>query len=213
MLFRSLQVLFFAVLFSASNAGSVLGQIMTNKNISTNGNPARTEVATLGGGCFWCIEAVFQKLPGVQSVTSGYAGGHKANPTYEEVCTGQTGHAEVAQIKFDPQKISYEKLLDVFWDAHDPTTLNRQGHDHGTQYRSIILYQTEAQRVAAEQSKKAAAKRFKDPIVTEIQPLQAFYAAENYHQNYFRNNGNAPYCRLVIRPKVEKLEQEGRIPK
>ena len=175
----------------------------TNMN-STN----KTELATFGGGCFWCMEAVFERLPGVKSVTSGYAGGHTPDPTYEQVCSHSTGHAEVIQIAFDPAQISYEKLLGVFWEAHDPTTLNRQGHDVGNQYRSIILYESDAQKLAAETSKAAAAKKFSKPIVTEIVPLTKFYKAEGYHQDYFRNNQNAPYCRAVIRPKLEKLDQK-----
>jgi peptide-methionine (S)-S-oxide reductase len=163
------------------------------------------EKATLGAGCFWCVEAVFERLPGVQSVVAGYAGGTTPNPTYEEVCTDTTGHAEVAQITFDPSKISYEKLLEVFWKAHDPTALNRQGADVGTQYRSVIFYHDERQRIAAEKSKQEAQKNFCDPIVTEIKPLTHFYVAENYHQDYFNKNQNAPYCRLVIKPKLEKL--------
>ncbi len=166
---------------------------------------ARVDTATFGAGCFWCVEAVFQRLDGVQSVTAGYAGGTTPNPTYEEVCTGNTGHAEVAQITFDPSKISYEKLLDVFWEAHDPTTLNRQGADVGTQYRSVIFYSDEQQKLAAEKSKQEAAKKFSDPIVTVIQPLDHFYRAENYHQQYFNNHQNAPYCRFVIKPKLDKL--------
>lgn len=161
--------------------------------------------ATFGAGCFWCVEAVFERLPGVQSVVAGYAGGTTANPTYEQVCTDTTGHAEVAQIMFDPSKISYEKLLEVFWKAHDPTTLNRQGADVGTQYRSVIFYHDEKQKIAAEKSRQEAQKSFSDPIVTEIKPLTAFYNAENYHQDYFNKNPNAPYCRLVIKPKLEKL--------
>ena len=147
-------------------------------------------------------------LPGVKSVTSGYAGGNKANPTYKEVCAGDTGHAEVIQIEFDPRVVSYEKLLATFWEAHDPTTLNRQGADTGTQYRSIILHSTEAQKVAAENSKAQAQKHFRQPIVTEIVPLTKFYPAENYHQDYYRDNPNQPYCRAVIRPKVEKFEKK-----
>ncbi|MDD5260850.1 MAG: peptide-methionine (S)-S-oxide reductase MsrA [Methylacidiphilales bacterium] len=170
------------------------------------------ELASFGGGCFWCIDAVFERLDGVKKVTSGYAGGTHARPTYEEVCSGSTGHAEVVQISFDPAKISYEKLLEVFWQAHDPTTLNRQGPDFGTQYRSIILYQNEKQKAAAEKSKAEAAKKFSSPIVTEIVPLKEFYPAENYHQDYFRLNGHAPYCRFVIAPKVEKLQKEKVIP-
>jgi peptide-methionine (S)-S-oxide reductase len=174
--------------------------------MNTSTNP--TALATFGGGCFWCTEAVFQMLPGVKSVASGYAGGTKPNPTYKEVCTGKTGHAEVIQIEYDPQVISYEKLLHTFWEAHDPTTLNRQGHDVGTQYRSIILYRTEAERDAALKSKAEAQKKFDNPIVTEIVPLKEFYKAEGYHQDYYRNNSDQPYCRLVIRPKVEKFEKK-----
>jgi peptide-methionine (S)-S-oxide reductase len=173
-------------------------------NDSTN----HTERATFGGGCFWCTEAIFQMLPGVKSVTSGYAGGTKENPTYKEVCSGTTGHAEVIQIEYDPKAVSYEKLLDTFWQAHDPTTLNYQGNDHGTQYRSIILYNNAAEKAAAEKSKAEAQKQFKNPIVTEIVPLKKFYKAEGYHQDYFRSNPNQPYCRFIIQPKVEKFEKK-----
>jgi peptide-methionine (S)-S-oxide reductase len=164
------------------------------------------ETATLGAGCFWCVEAVFERLDGVQSVVAGYAGGHTPDPTYEAVCSGKTGHAEVAQVTFDPSRISYARLLEVFWDAHDPTTMNRQGADVGTQYRSAIFYNSPAQKVTAEASRAEAQKRIGRPIVTEIQRLDHFYAAENYHQDYFRNNPNAPYCRMVIQPKLEKLK-------
>ena len=172
-------------------------------SMSTN----HTEIADLGGGCFWCMEAVFERLPGVISVTSGFAGGTADNPSYEQVCTGATGHAEVTEIAFDPAKISYGKLLDVFWQAHDPTTLNRQGADEGTQYRSIILYRDEKQKLEAEKSKIEAQKDFKHPIVTEIVPLKKFYPAEDYHQQYFDNHSNAPYCQVVIAPKLHKLEK------
>lgn len=164
--------------------------------------------ATFGAGCFWCVEAVFERLPGVISVAAGYAGGHRVNPTYEEVCSGETGHAEVAQITFDPARISYRKLLSWFWKAHDPTTLNRQGADVGTQYRSVIFYHNEQQKQEALQSKNADQKEFADPIVTEILPLDAFYEAENYHQDYYRHNPNALYCQFVIKPKLKKLELE-----
>jgi peptide-methionine (S)-S-oxide reductase len=177
-------------------------------SIAQGMNTNHTELADFGGGCFWCMEAEFQRVPGVISVTSGFAGGQTENPTYKEVCTGDTGHAEVTQIEFDPQKISYEKLLKYFWDAHDPTTLNRQGADEGTQYRSIILYTSEAQKAAAIKSKAEAQKNFKSPIVTEIVPLKKFYKAENYHQNYFNNNPDQPYCQVVIRPKLNKFEKE-----
>lgn len=175
-------------------------------------NPANTnaplELATVGGGCFWCTEAVFQMLTGVKSVTSGYAGGQTENPTYEQVCSGTTGHAEVIQIAFDPTVISYEKILEVFWEAHDPTTLNRQGHDTGTQYRSMILYHDTAQKEIAEKSKVTAQKHFADPIVTEIVALKKFYPGEGYHQGYYRSNPNQGYCRVVIRPKLEKFEKK-----
>ncbi|TAL02910.1 MAG: peptide-methionine (S)-S-oxide reductase [Verrucomicrobia bacterium] len=168
----------------------------------------QTELATLGGGCFWCLEAVFQMLPGVKSVTSGYAGGTKDHPTYREVCSGNTGHAEVIQVAFDPAKTSYEKILETFWEVHDPTTLNYQGHDHGTQYRSIILYHSDAQKLTAEKSKAAAQKELSKPIVTEIVPLKKFFPAEDYHQNYFREHPEEGYCQIVIRPKVEKFEKK-----
>ncbi|MEI9961417.1 MAG: peptide-methionine (S)-S-oxide reductase MsrA [Limisphaerales bacterium] len=167
----------------------------------------KTEIADLGGGCFWCMEAVFERLPGVVSVTSGFAGGTTENPTYREVCTETTGHAEVTEIEFNPEKISYAKLLEVFWQAHDPTTLNRQGADEGTSYRSIILYRDEKQKLLAEKSKLEAQKDFKHPIVTEIVPLKKFYKAEDYHQQYFDNNSNAGYCQVVIAPKLQKLEK------
>jgi peptide-methionine (S)-S-oxide reductase len=163
------------------------------------------ETATFGAGCFWCIEAVFERLDGVVAVMPGYAGGTAENPTYEQVCTGTTGHAEVAQITFDPKKISYERLLETFWQAHDPTTLNRQGADVGTQYRSVIFVHSPAQRAAAERSKTEAQKVFDSPIVTEIQDLGTFYPAEDYHRAYFRNHPDAPYCRFVIQPKLKKL--------
>ena len=181
--------------------GQTQSKPMPNSNHST-------ETATLGGGCFWCTEALCQMLPGVKSVTSGYAGGTTENPTYKEVCTGRTGHAEVIQIEFDPKVVSYEKISGTFWEAHDPTTLNRQGADSGTQYRSIILYNSEAQKLAAEKSKAEAQKHFSKPIVTEIVPLKNFYKAEEYHQDYFRSNPNQPYCQVVIQPKVEKFEKK-----
>ena len=171
-------------------------------------NTNNIETATLGGGCFWCTEALFQMLPGVKSVTSGYAGGTTENPTYEQVCTGRTGHAEVIQIEFDPKVVSYEKILETFWEAHDPTTLNRQGADHGTQYRSIILYNNETQKKTAEKSKEDAQKHFTKPVVTEIVQLKHFYRAERYHQDYYRSNPDQPYCRAVIQPKVEKFEHK-----
>jgi peptide-methionine (S)-S-oxide reductase len=166
----------------------------------------KTEKATLGGGCFWCVEAVYERLPGVLSVTSGYAGGQTPDPTYEQIGTGRTGHAEVVQIEYDPEKISYEKIIDLFWQAHDPTTLNRQGADVGTQYRSIILTADHAQKKIAEESKSRAQGEFRSPIVTEIVPLETFYPAEDYHQDFYRQNPLHPYNLAVIRPKLKKLE-------
>lgn len=170
----------------------------------------KLEVATFGGGCFWCTETIFQRLEGVKSVVSGYQGGKTENPTYKEVCNGTTGHAEVIRIEFDSLKIKYDELLDVFWQAHDPTTLNQQGADTGTQYRSVIFYHSEEQKNAAESSKKNldASGKYKDPSVTEISEAPKFYPAEKYHQDYYRQNKNVPYCRFVILPKLKKLGME-----
>ena len=169
--------------------------------------PAGHEVATLGAGCFWCVEAVYKQLDGVASVTSGYMGGQVDNPTYEQICTGTTGHAEVVQVVFDPAKISFEKVLAWFWQLHDPTTLNRQGADVGTQYRSAIFVHSDSQKQVAEASKKAAQEDFTDPIVTEITPATTFYPAEIYHQDYyFQNKSKNGYCRVVIEPKLKKLK-------
>ncbi len=167
------------------------------------------EIATLGGGCFWCVEAIYQDLIGVQKVVSGYAGGHVPNPSYNAVCAGTTGHAEVIQVHFDPNLIRFEDILYIFWRVHDPTTLNRQGADVGTQYRSIILYESEAQKETAHRSlaETNALRLYPTPIVTEIAPLELFYAAEAYHQNYYRSNPNQGYCRVVIDPKVRKFRQ------
>jgi peptide-methionine (S)-S-oxide reductase len=168
--------------------------------------PEGMEVITLGAGCFWCTEAVFQQIAGVLSVTPGYMGGHVKNPTYEMVCGGNTGHAEVARVVYDPKQTTLEKILDVFWEAHDPTSLNRQGADDGTQYRSAIFYYTDAQKAVAEKSKAEAAKEFTSPIVTEITRAGEFYPAEDYHQDYYRLNKNRnPYCQIVIAPKLRKL--------
>jgi methionine-S-sulfoxide reductase len=173
-------------------------------------DPSKFETATFGNGCFWCTEAVFEQLRGVRSVVSGYSGGSKPNPTYEEVSTGATGHAEVIQIEYDPAAISFADLLKVFWQTHDPTTLNRQGHDVGTQYRSAVFYHSEEQRQTAEQYKQQLDKSgtFKSPIVTEIIKFEKFYPAEKYHQEYFQLNPNQGYCVAVIRPKVEKFRKE-----
>ncbi len=168
------------------------------------------EKATFGNGCFWCTEAVFLELKGVQKVESGYSGGQVKNPTYREVCTGETGHAEVIQITYDPKVISYEELLEVFWNTHDPTTLNKQGADEGTQYRSAVFYHNEEQKKIATEYKKQleASKVYRNPIVTEISPLINFYKAEDYHQNYYSLNPNQGYCQYVIRPKVEKFRKQ-----
>lgn len=169
--------------------------------------PAGAETITLGAGCYWCIEAAYRQLDGVHSATSGFMGGHVENPTYDQVCTGTTGHAEVVQVVFDPKKISLEKILSWFWDLHDPTTLNRQGADVGTPYRSVIFYHSAEQKKIAEASKVAAAPDFKDPIVTEITEATTFYPGPAYHQNfYFENKSKNPYCRVVIEPKLRKLK-------
>jgi len=163
------------------------------------------EFAILGGGCFWCMEAVFKREKGIRAVTSGYAGGHTENPTYEEVCTGRTGHAEVVKVEFDPQIISFEGVLRRFFTAHDPTTIDRQGADVGTQYRSAILYRDEQQKATAERIVKELGDSYENPIVTEVVPLSRFYPAEEYHQDYFDKNPTAGYCRVVIAPKLSKL--------
>jgi len=170
----------------------------------------RRELSTLGAGCFWCVEAIFQNLKGVESAISGYSGGARENPTYEQVCGGTTGHAEVVQVVFDPEVISYEELLYVFWRTHDPTTLNRQGGDTGTQYRSAIFYHDDEQRGMAEKSKEEAdgADLWADPIVTEIGPFTRFYPAEDYHMDFFQQNPNQPYCHAVIDPKMRKFRKE-----
>ena len=172
-------------------------------------NSTSLDTATFAAGCFWCLEAIYQNLKGVQSVTSGYSGGQTPNPSYTQVCADTTGHAEACQIAFNPKEISYVELLEVFWKIHDPTTLNRQGNDEGTQYRSAIFYHNDEQRRLAEHYKKEldASGAFDSPIVTEIMPLKNFYKAEDYHQNYYNENGNQPYCRFVIQPKLDKFRK------
>jgi peptide-methionine (S)-S-oxide reductase len=165
------------------------------------------EIATLGAGCFWCIEAIYQDIKGVHKVVSGYMGGQVKNPSYEQVCDGTTGHAEVAEITFDPSIISFEDILYIFWQTHDPTTLNRQGNDSGTQYRSAIFYHDDEQKRIAEKSKTDAASLYPHPIVTEITPASEFYVAENYHPNFYKLNPNQPYCRYVVDPKVKKFRK------
>jgi peptide-methionine (S)-S-oxide reductase len=179
---------------------------MTTKQVSNNVN---LETATFGSGCFWCTEAIFLNVDGVFNVESGYTGGKVKNPTYKEICSGLTGHAEVIQLKFDPSIVSYEELLEIFWQTHDPTTLNKQGADEGTQYRSVVFYHNEVQKKAAEfyKAKLDAGKIFKDPIVTEITAAPVFYKAEEYHQNYYNLNTSAPYCSYVITPKLDKFKK------
>ena len=175
-----------------------------------NNGSSRTEVATLGGGCFWCLEAVYQELRGVERVESGYSGGDVPNPTYRQVCSETTGHAEVVQVTFDPDEVSYKDILEVYFTIHDPTTLNRQGADVGPQYRSVIFYHDEDQKRTAEEviSGLEAEGIWNNPIVTEVAPFDEFYVAEDYHQNYFRNNGFQPYCQVIIAPKVAKFRKE-----
>ncbi len=179
----------------------------SNKNLKTMN--VKSETITFGTGCFWCTEAVFQQLEGVIKVTSGYSGGHVVNPTYEQVCEKNTGHAEVCQLEYDPSKISVDELMSVFWQTHDPTTPNRQGNDVGPQYRSVIFYHTDEQKLKAEKYKEELSKSgaWDKPIITAIEPFTNFYPAENYHQNYYNQNGNQPYCYFVIRPKLEKFEK------
>jgi len=173
----------------------------------------KTEFAVLGGGCFWCLEAIYRRLPGILSVSSGYAGGVRSHPSYEEVCTGTTGHAEVIRLEFNSLQVSYHEILELFWRVHDPTTRNQQGADIGTQYRSIILYHNKEQRRIAESSKKTAQPLFRDPIVTEIAPLENFYPAEPHHQQFYEKHPNQNYNQVVIRPKLQRLKQEGILPR
>src|SRR5258705_10954923 len=183
---------------------AMAGHAQTEKKMESG----ELKKATFGAGCFWCSEAVFLNVNGVSKVVSGYSGGKVKNPSYREVCTGLTGHAEVTQITYDPKVVSFEDLLEVFWQAHDPTTLNRQGADEGTQYRSVIFYHNEQQKLIAEKSKLAAQADFSRPIVTEIVPFTKFYPAEDYHQGYYDLNSRQPYCQMVITPKLEKLEHK-----
>lgn len=209
-----LMVMLTSTMACSSKNGSEEKQIMNkeNKTIAENGdqsNPTLLDTATVGGGCFWCTEAQYQLLDGVQSVTSGYSGGHIKNPAYREVCTGRTGHAEVVQVVYDTTKLSYAEILEAFFTSHDPTQLNRQGNDVGTQYRSVIFYHNEEQRKIAEEIKQQLNKSgaYSDPVVTEISPFTAFYKAEEDHQNYFNENGEQPYCQFVVAPKVEKFKK------
>jgi len=197
-------VLFIAGTSCAQKKSKATTQTMESKTVT-----GKTELATFGSGCFWCTEAVFLNVNGVEKVESGYSGGKLKNPTYKEVCSGLTGHAEVIQLTFNPQVISFPELLEIFWKTHDPTTLNKQGADEGTQYRSVIFYHTPDQKKLAEEYKEKLDKSgaFDRPIVTEISPANVFYKAEDYHQNYYNLNGQAPYCSYVIQPKLEKFKK------
>ena len=202
----------FIAIFSGGCLGTKKDEAMkTEKQETVPIKTEKNQVAILGGGCFWCTEAVFELLEGVDSVVSGYAGGANPNPTYEQICTGATGHAEVIKISFNPSEISYDQLLETFGECHDPTTLNRQGADTGTQYRSTIMYVDEDQKLMAEAWKKKLGSKLADPVVTEIVPSPVFYPAEDYHQDYFRRNPNQGYCTFVIRPKLKKLKLEDKV--
>lgn len=193
-----------AVLIESCSLSSKNGDTLTNNTMA-----GKTDTAVFGAGCFWCTEALYERLKGVQLVDAGYSGGTVENPSYEQVCSGESGHAEVARIIYDPSVITYEQLLDVFWTVHDPTTLNRQGEDVGEQYRSVIFYKNDDQKQKAEKSKKdVATTLWKDPIVTEISPLKNFYVAENYHQQYYDSNPYAGYCQAIIAPKIIKFSEK-----
>jgi len=197
------------LLSCAQNSNNNMSELKSTLTSKTDASTVANDTAIFGNGCFWCTEAIFQQLEGVITVESGYSGGTVPNPSYEAVCTGETGHAESLRIVYDPKKISYDELLEVFWQTHDPTTLNRQGNDIGTQYRSVIFYHNNEQKQKAEKYKGELDKSgaFPNPIVTEIVPEKPFYKAEDYHQNYFNEHGSQPYCQLVIRPKVEKFQK------
>ena len=199
-----------SLLNKAINGPIATNNLDKNTLMSTTPIPDSLEMATFGAGCFWCVEAIYELVEGIHHVESGYSGGHVENPTYRDVTTGRTGHAEVARIHFDPKVISYKDLLQVLWHTHNPTTLNRQGNDVGTQYRSVIYYHNEEQKAIAEASKEAvdATDLWDDPIVTTIEPLTNYFVAENYHQDYFENNPTAGYCSFVIAPKVQKFKKE-----
>jgi peptide-methionine (S)-S-oxide reductase len=206
---RNIVVLIVSLLLYNMLTGCNAATNSKNSTMSKEENAINTDTATFGAGCFWCTEAVYTQLRGVISVTSGYSGGEIKNPSYRDVCTGTTGHAEVTQIVYDPSIISFSELLEVFWTMHDPTTLNRQGADIGTQYRSVIFYHSEEQhKIAADYKQRLnREKAFNNPVITEISPAQKFYKAEDYHQDYLENNPNQPYCRLVVLPKVDKIRK------
>ena len=200
---------FVAALFLCCKTPEPKQEITTNKLTPTTMDTNKIDTATFGAGCFWCVEAVFQDIKGVQKVVSGYSGGFIKNPAYKEVCMGTTGHAEVCQIYYNPAEVTFDELLEAFWQTHDPTTLNRQGNDVGTQYRSSIFYHSEEQKQKAEKYKEELNKSavFDRPIVTEVTAFTNFYAAEDYHQSYYNQNGSEPYCQYVIKPKVEKFKK------
>lgn len=204
-----LVTLFTTVTFIACGKSKSKSNIITNDTMNNNMTKSDSATATFGAGCFWCVEAVFQQLEGVDTVISGYCGGNVPNPTYREICYGNTGHAEVCRIVYNPKKITYNDLLQALFLSHDPTTLNQQGADRGTQYRSVIFYHNDDQKTEAEKviSQLSNAKVFDSPIVTELSPLQTFYVAEDYHQNYYNQNGEEGYCRIVIQPKLEKFKK------
>lgn len=196
-------------LFSLLSCTEADSSLLSSANLKSNMTNIKTDTATFGAGCFWCVEAVFQQLDGVLKVTSGYSGGYVDNPTYEQVCSKNTGHVEVCRIVYDPEKITYDELLEVFWKTHDPTTPNQQGNDVGPQYRSVVFYHDEEQKKLADEYKAAINKSgaFDKPIVTTVEPLKNYFPAEDYHQNYYNSNPNQLYCRFVIQPKLEKFEK------
>lgn len=202
-------MVFIATAFSSCGLNENQQKVMSNDMSFSLPSGVKTDTATFGTGCFWCTEAIFQQLDGVLKVTSGYSGGHVDKPTYKEVCEGTTGHAEVIQIVYNPEEITFDELLEAFWQSHDPTTLNRQGNDVGPQYRSVIFYHDDEQKKKAEHYKVKLdqSKAYDNPIVTEISPFTKFFVAENYHQDYYANNGSQPYCYYVIRPKLEKFQK------
>ena len=191
-----------------STLALAMTSLLNPAHAADEAKPAKTAIATVGGGCFWCVEGAYKIIPGVVSVVSGFAGGTKENPTYEDVCTGDTGHAEVVQVEYDTSKLTYKDVVDLFLDLHDPTTLNRQGHDSGTQYRSIILYRNDEEKKQAGQAIADAKSKYPDPIVTQVVPFTKFYAADEHHQDYFAKNPNAGYCQAVVGPKIRKFKEK-----
>jgi peptide-methionine (S)-S-oxide reductase len=206
---KTLLLIFSALISLTSCATKKNTQVINEPAVAVNPAAPNTDTVTFGTGCFWCTEAIFQQVEGVLSVESGYSGGNVENPTYHQVGSGVTGHAECLNIVYDTTKVTYDELLEIFWKTHDPTTLNRQGNDVGTQYRSVIFYHNQHQKEVAEKYKAELDRSgaFSGPIVTTLEPMKTFYKAEDYHQNYYNENGNQPYCQFVIRPKIEKFEK------